>query len=199
MPQVPKASKTDKANGEVRQLSAVPADRVACFGVNVKAPDLIKAPANQCRPDLGIVGGFVPADGVLQLDVPKGLGRVFEVFMYLLPSGVNGPCPQMGMGFAAAEMANIYFVGTSDPLNLSKPIEEVTINVSFPGVSQTLASTRGYPASCSLAGAHNQPTPYSVSSAAGVASNASYQMRARVAGEPVAVLSGGNFKIVVKH
>lgn len=119
----------------------IPVGKKACYGVNVEGPGIALGSAATCGKAVGLTAGFVPEGGVLQLDIPKGSSRKFEVFMFLVDATAD--CPAFGEGFFATtgNTASTYLAGTTEGVSLVNDVETVTVSVSFPGVANTLASS----------------------------------------------------------
>ncbi len=182
--------------GGVSAFAALPASRKACFGVNVLANDIVGLPANTCNPKVGIVAGFIESGGTISLEVPRGEGRTFDLYLYLAPEGDVGPCPAMPQRFSTAQLKNLYYIGTSGPVALTKLVEEINIVADFPGLTQTLAAVNSYPASCTT---FPQVQPgFSVIPDRRVVTGGGITLSGRVGAANGKVLSGGGIKLIAE-
>lgn len=187
------------ANTKEGSFAAIPEGRKACFGVSITAADILGTPATTCSPKTGIVAGFVESGGTVQVEVPKGEGRTFELYMYLAPDGDTNPCPEMGKVFSAAQLAGLYFMGSASGVAINNPVEDVTITATFPGVAQTLATAQAYPANCVATTAPSGGrTGLWLSSAAGAATGGGMKLLAHVGEVKGPVLTGGGMKLLAR-
>jgi hypothetical protein len=181
--------------GKVGSLGAtLPAGRVACYGVSIRGSGITGVPANACHPELGMTLGFVAAGASLQAQVLKGSDRIFDVYLYLQPTGQNTPCPTMG-GFSSLSPDNLYLIGNLPNVNLAKETETITIPITFNGVATNLYSQNSYPTSC-LPPPISNVRGYQISSVESLATGAGYKLRGRV-GRVVSgdELTGGSLKL----
>jgi hypothetical protein len=188
--QMPKAEK-------LSALSSWPSDRKACFGVNVSAID-IKPNVSSCSPDTGITGGYVEAGATLEIPVPLGKSRKFDLYLYLQPVGQNNPCPTMGLNLAGANLINTYLIGTATA-DISQDTA-VAIDASFPGLSQNIAAANSMPSSCTAGSTPAQSDPnFHVNSGSGIATGSGYILKGKI-GASVSgqTLTGTGYKLKVK-
>lgn len=181
---------------KVGAFSALPANRKACFGVNVLAGDIKDMPASTCSPRTGIVAGFAEAGQTLEVTVPRGDGRDFELYMYLMAENDNGACPPMLAPFSPTQLSKLYYLGAATNVGLHSDTVDVTINASFSGVANTLATQNSYPASCIVADPTQTVPRLHVSSGAQTATGGTMKLSARIgkpANGPSAV--GGGMRI----
>jgi hypothetical protein len=184
-------------------MAALPSDRKACYAVNVTGLNIAVAPGAGCAPGLGSVGGFVQAGGELNVAVPKGTSRRVELYLYLMAPGDNGPCPAIGNPMAESRLGSTYLLGATENVTLAKDEEEVTIQASFPGVTQHLPRQLSMSTACISAADASMPSAvagglpgYYQSLAAGTVSNGTVSVRARI-GRTVSgtTASGGNASV----
>ncbi len=133
---------------KIGSLSVIPSTRKACFGVNISAADIEAPKKKECSPGLSLFAGFVEAGANLELEVPRGSGRKIDLYLYLQKSGENNPCPQMSTYFSQSDLGQLYFLGSTENISLTKSVETVTITANFPGESQNLFQQLSLPASC---------------------------------------------------
>ncbi len=196
--QLPAKDGSSKALGKggVSAFSAIPVNRKACFGVNVLADDIVALPENSCNPKVGIVAGFIESGGTISLEVPRGERRTFDLYLYLAPEGDVSPCPPMPLRFSTAQLKNLYYIGTSGPVSLTKLVEEINIVASFPGLEQTFAAVNSYPASCTT---FPQVQPgFSVIPDRRVVTGGNITLSGRVGAANGKVLSGGGIKLIAE-
>lgn len=196
--QLPAKDGSSKAFGKggVSAFAAIPANRKACFGVNVLADDIVGLPENSCNPKVGLVAGFIESGGTISLEVPRGERRTFDLYLYLAPEGDLSPCPQMPLRFSTAQLKNLYYIGTSGPVSLTKLVEEINIVASFPGLAQTFAAVNSYPASCTSF-PEIQPG-FSVIPDRRVVTGGNITLSGRVGAANGKVLSGGGIKLIAE-
>lgn len=199
--QVPSLSKSGsggQTKSEIGTFAAIPTTRKACFGVNIVAADIKGLPSETCNPKTGIVAGFVESGGLINVEVPKGEGRTFELYLYLASDGDTSPCPQMGMRFSSAQLSKLYYLGAATGISIKNAVEDVTITATFPGVAQTLAVANSYPTSCTVTSNPSSVPGFSVSAEAGVATGAGMKLNGRFGRNDGTVLSGGGMKLIAK-
>ena len=165
-------------SSKIGSFATIPANRIACYGVSVRGSGITPNAATSCRPETGVVLGFVPDSGVLQGQVPKGTNRTFDVYLYLQAVGQNDPCPSM-TNFSSLGSDKIYHIGTTTNINLEADNQTVDIVTTFPGEALNIVVQNSYPSTCiptvtsGLAG-------YQVSTAAGTATGAGYILQGKV-------------------
>lgn len=181
---------------KVGAFSALPANRKACFGVNVLAGDIKETPASTCSPRTGIIAGFAEAGQTLEVTVPRGDGRDFELYMYLMAENDNGACPAMLAPFSPTQISKIYYLGAATNVGLHSDTVDVTINATFSSLANTIANQNSYPASCTVADATQTVPRFHVSSGAQVATGGAMKLSARI-GKTVSgpSASGGGMRI----
>lgn len=194
VPDVGGSAKGTNANQKVGSFAALPANRRACFGINVIADD-IPAIGTECSPKMGIVAGFVESGGTIQVEVPRGENRTFELYLYLLPDGETMSCPTMGKTFAAADLPKLYNLGSTPNIAIRNAVEEVTITASFPGLTQSLLATNSLPSSCGAVAAPSTPPKQRTSAASGVAIGGSIKLIGRVGDVKGTALTGGGIRL----
>jgi hypothetical protein len=79
----------------------------------------------------------------LTLEVPKGTGREFELFLYLAEPGTI--CPAFNSSYLSISQAYLrtYKVGKAVGVDLTQDNESVSINLDFRGISQNLLADLG--------------------------------------------------------
>jgi len=127
---------------------SMPANRVACYGVNVKGVSTAAPPTNACNPKTEILSGYVKAGEKISLSVAKNKVITIELYLYLQPTGQNGPCPAFTAPLPMAQINDTYLVGTASNVSTDKDVTDVTIEAVFPGLTQNIAKQMGLPASC---------------------------------------------------
>lgn len=178
---------------------AFPVGSTICYGVNITGSGIPLETG--CHPAYGITAGFAGENSTLQIDgVPYGSNRRLELFAYLYPTG-SGSCPtSFASGFAAANIASVYYVGGAPSFSISSPETNLTISANFPGVANSVLTTTVSLQSCSgVAPLLPNENNFFVGSSAGVAVDGTIKMRARVGRAVDApVLMNGNIKLQVK-
>lgn len=143
--QVPGASQNGSSVGA---LASLPANRKACFGLNITASDIGSQPQT-CGPNTGIVAGFVEPGGTIEVSVPKGSNRKFDLYLFLEAEGENVPCPSMATAWGGGvAIASTYLVGSIEGVELDDDVETLNIDATFPGTSTNLAQQLNLPSSC---------------------------------------------------
>ncbi len=172
----------------VGTFAALPAGRKACYGINVSAPDIAPTYVS-CSPSMGIVAGYAASGGKLEAAVPRGANRKIDLYLYLLATGDNSPCPVMTKDLSGARLVDTYHVGTAN-VNLQKDVETVNIAAVFPGAATNLASQLSMPSSCTSASTSNSTPGFGIASGAGTASTTNINLRAKI-GTPVGATATG--------
>jgi len=186
-------------HGKVGALASLPVGRVACYGVAIRGPGITGVGATNCHPELGMSLGFVAAGGTLQAEVPKGNSRTFDVYLYLHPTGVTAPCPNMITAFTTLSSQNLYKIGSLPSVTLEKDVEVITIPTTYPGDSNHLYAQNSYPSSCLPAAGPTPKNGFQISSSKDVSTDgATYTLYGRV-GRAVESkeVSNGSFKLKV--
>lgn len=188
------------AHGKVGALAALPANRKACYGVNLIEPEVTGTPATQCNPRMGIVAGFKESGEQISVSVNKGSGRTLELYLFLEDTGANDPCPPMGQVLTPAQLLNTYLIGTVSNLTIEGTEQIVEITAVFPGVANYLAQTMAMPATCTVAANPIGPNPkFSVSSGMQMAVGTGVKLKARLgAAAPAQTLTGSGHKLIIK-
>jgi hypothetical protein len=188
-----------KAGGDATAFATIPTNRKACYGFSVSGPGITNNGHDTCTPDTGVIAGFKSAGEELSADVPRGLHRQIDVYMYLMKPGDTGACPAMGVKFSAAQLVLTYYIGGASDVTLQKDVEPITIIPEFQGVSQYLAHQLNYDATCT-AGVVPIPnrTGLHLDADRTVASGGSIKLYGRVGKAASGTkLSGGNYILKV--
>lgn len=145
--------KAPQANalGKVGALAALPANRKACYGVNVTGPGILMNRGNACSPETGVIAGFIESGQIIQASVPQGVDRKIELLVYLQAVGENLPCDQLGPAFTAGQILNTYIVGKATGVNMGQPVVEVEITLNFPGLANHIKQQLSLSDSCFVA------------------------------------------------
>jgi len=159
------------------------------------ADDIPSLAGSSCSPKTGIVAGFVESGGTIQVEVPRGENRTFELFLYLMADGETTACPPMGKVFAAADLSKIYSLGKTANVAIRNAVEDVTITADFPGVSQTIATTNSMPPSCGAVALPTTPPRQRISSASGIATGGGMKLTGRVGDVKGTTLTGGGVRL----
>lgn len=134
------------SKSDVSRQSSFPTTGTLCFAVNVTG-DGIPVIKKACRPDLGITSNFVNPGQTLTVEVPSGSNRKFEAFLYYSSTaGQDCPLRDPDGFYPQLSASQIYSVGQVEGIQLENEIENVTIEIAYPGDSSTVASSYG--ASC---------------------------------------------------
>ncbi len=190
-------------NSKVGALgAALPANRKACYGVNITANDL-PAVNSACSPMTGIVGGFIEEGGKLELNVPSGKARKIDLYIFLQPEGANSPCPGMSANLGGINAANTFFSGSTTKDLVSK-FESVDIALDFPGEANNFVQQLGLPSTCIASS--TPPVPNAVDDfgfknnlGSGTAIGGGLRMKASVGFGPNAITAtGGGYKLKVE-
>jgi hypothetical protein len=187
----------------VGALATLPANRKACYAVNISATDIVGTPASTCSPKTGIVKGFVEAGQTIDVLVPKGAGRKIELYLFLGEEGASAPCPVMNPVLTPAQLLNTYLVGTASDIAVQGETQTVEITASFPGVTNYLAQTLSMPATCtagSVIAPGANPKGLYLTSGMTTAAGTTMKLKARIGSISGSgqVLTGSGHKLIVK-
>lgn len=171
---------TEQHLGKIGALSSLPANRKACFGVNVTGPGISLSGANTCSPKTGVLAGFAEPGQVIEAKVPRGSDRSIKLYVFLQEVGQNIPCPTFAKTMTPTQLLNTYLVGTKEKVNLSAPEVTVSITMSFPGLSQNLAQQLSLPNTCTNEDSMTSLPGFGVSSAAGQTIGTGIKLKAKV-------------------
>ena len=174
--QVPRALNTDNKTGGVGAMGALPSDRKVCYGVNVSGPGITVQPANACSPPPSIRAGFVEPGTEVSVSVPKGSGRVVELFAFLGEPGQTAPCPAFSPSLSPTQILRTYKIGTASNIDISAEVTVVEITADFPGLSNNIAQQLSLPASCTAGGGQNNAPGFNTSSGRGIATNGTMKL-----------------------
>lgn len=199
--QAPAASDALNKTGGVGALASVPSGRKMCYAVNVTGSGMGDTPSS-CGPTMGTFKGFVEPSGSIEIELPYGSGRTIELFGYLKAAGDTSPCPGFGGGWSPDFVNNSYVLGSKPNVSMLSPTVEVEVEITFPGVSSTIASQLSLPSSCTTV----PPAPSTaarlrnvhVASATQLASGGNHKILARVSSQGKRMLSNANNKLIVK-
>lgn len=183
--------------GQNVSMATMPATRRACYGLSVTGQEIQSTPASLCSPKMGLVKGFVEAGGEIQMEVPRGDERTFELYLYLMAEGDVTPCPELGQRISAAQLSNVYFLGSATK-SILNAVEDITIQATFPGVAQTLSVANSYPASCAPAAPPQPKSGFGIANAAQTATGGGMKMTARAGAMTGTTLTGGGMKLKTK-
>lgn len=198
--QVPKAANALNKSGGVGALATMPADRKACYGIVLSGQGL----ANQtptCAPPGATRAGFVEPGGVVEVTAPKGSGRTVELFAYLQNPGENNPCPGFSVNPSPTQVVATYKIGSVINVDMMADETHITIDASFPGLSNNYAMENSLPAFCSSGAAGpGGPALGQISSAQMAVSGSGVKLVGRVGGAwSNQVLTGSGVTLKVKQ
>lgn len=186
--QLPSASEL----GKVSAFSSFPVGNKYCYGVSVTGPDINGYAGDSCAPKTGIVLGFAEAGSQLEVQVPKGHGRTVDVYVHI-PASTSDPCPNMSGNLSGQRSKDTYLVGTKTGVDTVDAVTTVTVQATFPGMTNHLASQLSMPTSCfpTLAAT---PMFRIRSSAATVTDGSTIYLRGRVGSlSEAGVATGGSY------
>lgn len=186
-------------NSKISALAHYEGFRKKCYAVVVSAADIVGGSGNACTPKFGLTAGFVAAGGSVDLEIPNGTGRKFELYMFLQKPGENNPCPVMSSALSNEQLAQTYLVGVKENIALEGGTVNIEFTENFPGLSQHLAQQSGVEACKPTTAIATNPVGFQMSSAQREAFGANVRLRAR-AGQVYGstVLTGSNIKLLVK-
>ncbi len=195
-----RAPESVNSSSKIGTMSAMPANRKACYGVNITGPGISSNPATTCSPETGVVAGFVNPGALIEAQVERGSSREIKLFVFLQQAGEDNPCPQMGAAFAASQLDQIYLVGIASNIEISQEVQTVDIAASFPGESQNIAVTSSMPSTCvETTSPSNGLRGFRVSTASQVATGTGIKMLGQVGRvERAGTLTGTGIKLKVK-
>jgi hypothetical protein len=181
----------------VGTLVALPTNRTACYGINVKGAGSATV-GNSCSPETGLLAGFVTSGQDIKAAVPKGLTISIELILFLAPIGQT-TCPALVPAFALDQLGSMYIVGTASNISTSENDTVVTIDATFPGLTQNIAEQLSMSPTCRAAARESIPNPNSISAGAQTLSGTGVVMSAR-AGKPAQAieLTGTNVRMIVR-
>lgn len=133
---------------KIGTLSTFPTGKKLCFGVNILGSGLPNN-SNSCGPTLGQAKGFVSDGQIIEMDVPKGIGRTIEAYLYVLPSGSN--CPTTN-GTSGLNPSLMYKIATKENVDMSLDTTTVSLDATYPGDAHTLLADLSLPAACASTG-----------------------------------------------
>ncbi len=143
--------------------------------VNVKGPG-IPSSRDGCSPDLGITSQFVGPGQVVNVEVPAGSDRLFEV--YFFHGSGNEACPTKSGSdrYSNIDAEKMYFVGEAGGITVQDDTQSVSIDIAYPGAGSNLASLLG--GSCGPTNPGHADGPKNqLGSQQGLISSGSYQMK----------------------
>lgn len=127
-----------------QSMVELPSDKKLCFGVNILGEG-IETKTDSCQPKLGMTGGFVVSGETIELEVPKGRGRQVELYLLILPT--DKTCPNVD-DKKSIDPKLLYKVATSNDVDMSKNVTEITMLIDYQGPGTDVATVGGFPASC---------------------------------------------------
>lgn len=166
--------------GKVGALSALPANRKACFGINVTGQGIPSDAANSCSPNTGVLAGFVEPGQVIEAKVPKGPSRTIRLYVFLQEVGQNIACPTFAKTLTPTQLLNTYLVGTKENIDLEAPEVTVSITMSFPGLSQNLAQQMSLPNTCTSGSSQTSLLGFGVTTSAGSSAGTGVKLKAKI-------------------
>ncbi|MGE4132929.1 MAG: hypothetical protein AB7F86_14910 [Bdellovibrionales bacterium] len=193
----PKSLNAANKTGGVGAMAAMPSDRKACYAVSVTGSSIPSDRGNICNPTTGLRAGFVEPGGLIQLEVPRGPARKIELLAFLQPTGQNNPCPPFNAALTDSQLQNTFIVGTADNVDMSSDVVDVTIDASFPGLTQHIAQVLALPLTCSAAVGDNPPG-FHVSAGEMTATGTGLILKGRVGRAVANVASGGGITLKAK-
>ena len=182
----------------VESLTSLPTNRVACYGISINGTST-STPANSCTPALGLLAGFVSSGQTIKATVAKGITISIDLYLYLQPPGQNLPCPVFQPTFTNEQLPYLYLVGSSGNVPITADDTNVTINATFPGVTQNVAEQLSMSPKCKSAARLTSPTPFSISAGAQALTGSNVNMKLRIGSPAEAkVLTGTNARLIVR-
>lgn len=120
-----------------------PSGKKFCYGVNVTGSGIANAPS-ACGPIAGVFGGFAEEGGAIELLVPNGPARTFELFVYT--ATIGAACPAWNAAFmqSSGNALSTYASGKTEGVNISGDTA-VSIAMNFPGVGSDIKTTLANP------------------------------------------------------
>ncbi len=176
----------------------MPADRKACYGVNITGPG-INANSNSCGPTSGILAGFVEPGANIEVSLPRGTDRKIELYAFLQQVGQNNPCPGLGGNLPASQLINTYLIGSANNVDAVGDVTVVEITATLPGTTHHLAQDLSLPVTCTAGAQQNNLPGFHVSNGHGVVTGGTYKIIGGV-GRPVqaGVATAGPYKLLAK-
>lgn len=145
--QVQLSLRIESKTSGVQALSSFPVDSKLCFAVNVTGRD-IPMKKSLCRPDAGVLAGFVSDGEEIKMTVNRGSDRTVDIYLYL--SEIGSSCPDVSNDSSSNFSQSKFFkVGSVTGIDMTQKEVFVDVLTSFPGVANTVASQLNFPASCS--------------------------------------------------
>ncbi len=137
---------SEKIYESVKSFSqTLPIGKQICFAVNVTGPNIpnLISSSGNCHGSFGSFAGFKEEGSNLSIDVLKGSDRNFELYMYLADAGTL--CPSLNENFFTSNLnhAKTYLVGKTSGVNINQDSQNVTINLQFQGLNNSLLANSG--------------------------------------------------------
>lgn len=188
--------KAPAAVGKMGALASLPADRKACYAVNITGQNVDGTSASTCSPGTGSRGGYVGAGEVIRAQVSRGSARKIDLYLYLLPENDTSECPTFEKIITPKQLLSTYLVGSTTIDVVTDPTI-VEITADFPGVANHLFASMALPAVCMPTPAPTRPAR--ISAARQTVTGTGLIMRARVGTvEGSKTLTGTGYKLIVK-
>lgn len=129
----------DLGNGA--QGVALPSGKKVCYGVNVTGPGIADSKSTPtCEVSVGVFSGWVAEGKSLNVEVPKGESRQFDLFVYLAEAGTE--CPAFATSqLSGADASRVIPSGKTAGVNLMADSATVKIELNFPGAQASIAGT----------------------------------------------------------
>lgn len=158
---------------------SLPPENETCYAVDIRGPGIEDTASGTCYGPRGLFAGFAKGGEVISLKVPRGSQRSLRVLLY--QRAADADCPDMGAALATGTaLTKTYQLAQLTNLELTKEVENIEVNVTFPGASNTIANA----APCTSVGGGTSGTgawrSLRAVVGAGQAANTDYKLKMKV-------------------
>lgn len=134
----------------LNQLAPQSLDGSLCYLVNVRASD-IKKTSSACFPELGVYTSLLSPGTEIELSIPSGEKREIELWGYHPQAGQT--CDSLGLiqleqAPSILKSDRFYLLGKTAPVDLTRAVETVSLDISVPNPANHYASTHQVSAAC---------------------------------------------------
>jgi hypothetical protein len=119
---------------------------LACYAINITAPDIANSAASACGVPVGLFSGFVAPGTDLTISVPHGTARELQVYAFLRPSAGDS-CPTQ-TSLQGLDLSTVARLGVVSSFDTMSDTVDLTVNLTAPADGTSLASQGLLPATC---------------------------------------------------
>ncbi len=143
--QFPLPPNPDVSTKSLNASSATSQPNNFCYIVQVRGSG-ISAAGKACYPEKGIATEPLAPLALVELSVPRGTGRIFELYGYI--PKLNETCLTAPRSLHDLPLNRVFQMGRIDGVNTDTDTVTVALSVSFPGINKHVGLTSGAEASC---------------------------------------------------